>query len=320
MRPLFTLSLSDIVISALGKAGYHKCEELFEEYQQKALDILKSFNLNFDDIKALMQGPGAITAAQLLRNEQMNEQIPTFSESLDKILGGGVQVGSLLQICGPPGSGKTQLVLQLCVNVQLPCALGGLESESVFIDTESTFSVDRLREIASGASYHCSKVASIYNLKEDMTNFTPDAVLAGVHYFEVENILKFMSVIEQLFELVRINKKIKCIVIDSFTFPFLRITNHIDRTRYISMIIQKLQDLALEHSVAIILNNHLTTKISQEIKVLAPALGESFSHAIPNTLLLGIVDNSFSAVMYKSYKLAEEVVLFKICSLGIRDI
>lgn len=40
----------------------------------------------------------------------MNEQIPTFSEMLDKILGGGVQIGSLLQICGPPGSGKTQLV------------------------------------------------------------------------------------------------------------------------------------------------------------------------------------------------------------------
>lgn len=60
------------------------------------------------------------------------------------------------------------------------------------------------------------------------------------------------------------------------------------------------------------MNNHLTTKISQDIKVLAPALGESFSHSIPNILLLGIVDDSFSAVMYKSYKLPEEVVLFKV--------
>lgn len=37
------------------------------------------------------------------------EKILTFSYRLDKLLGGGVPCGALLEVCGAPGSGKTQL-------------------------------------------------------------------------------------------------------------------------------------------------------------------------------------------------------------------
>lgn len=45
--------------------------------------------------------------------ELQQDTIPTFSEALDDILGGGIKVGNIIQICGSPGSGKTQLMLVL---------------------------------------------------------------------------------------------------------------------------------------------------------------------------------------------------------------
>jgi len=41
---------------------------------------------------------------------------------------GGVITPSLTEIAGESASGKTQLCLQLCLSVQLPFNLGGLDS------------------------------------------------------------------------------------------------------------------------------------------------------------------------------------------------
>jgi RAD51-like protein 2 len=40
------------------------------------------------------------------------------------------------EFCGVPGVGKTQLGIQLCVDVQLPECYSGAAGEAVYIDTE----------------------------------------------------------------------------------------------------------------------------------------------------------------------------------------
>lgn len=49
------------------------------------------------------------TALELLEKEQTQGFIVTFCSALDDILGGGVQLTKITEICGVPGVGKTQL-------------------------------------------------------------------------------------------------------------------------------------------------------------------------------------------------------------------
>ena len=48
------------------------------------------------------------TVLEMLQDEQLQRYIITFSEQLDSILGGGVPLSKITEICGAPGIGKTQ--------------------------------------------------------------------------------------------------------------------------------------------------------------------------------------------------------------------
>jgi RAD51-like protein 1 len=77
---------------------------------------------------------------------------PAFVRShlpaLDDALGGGVPTGSISELVGPAGAGKTQLCLTLAVATAAPPSAGGLGAGVVFVDTEQKFSAARLAEIA----------------------------------------------------------------------------------------------------------------------------------------------------------------------------
>jgi RecA/RadA recombinase len=78
------------------------------------------------------------------------QKIGTSCKALDDALNGGFCVGNIVEIYGEAGTGKTQFSTQLCVNVQRPKRLGGLEAQGLFIDGESGFRPNRLREMAEG--------------------------------------------------------------------------------------------------------------------------------------------------------------------------
>lgn len=63
---------------------------------------------------------------------------------------GGLSRGSLTEVVGPAGVGKSQLCLTMCACAGLPEALGGLGEGTgvLFLDTEQKFSPHRLQEIA----------------------------------------------------------------------------------------------------------------------------------------------------------------------------
>lgn len=72
-----------------------------------------------------------------------HKTIVTFSRAVDSMLGGGLAKGEVTEIAGLPGVGKTQLSMQLCVDASLPTTFGGVAGESVYIDTEGSFSPER---------------------------------------------------------------------------------------------------------------------------------------------------------------------------------
>lgn len=49
--------------------------------------------------------------------------------------------------------------MQLAVDVQIPECFGGVAGEAVFIDTEGSFMVDRVVDIAAACVQHCHLIA-----------------------------------------------------------------------------------------------------------------------------------------------------------------
>lgn len=64
------------------------------------------------------------------------------NSSLDLILGGGIEKRNITQFYGPPGSGKTNISLDLAVQV----AKNG--KKVAYIDTEGGISIDRVKQLA----------------------------------------------------------------------------------------------------------------------------------------------------------------------------
>lgn len=99
-----------------------------------------------------------------------NDKISTASP-LDRLLGGGVEKGCITQFYGPPGSGKTNIALNLAVQ----CARNG--KRSIFVDTEGGLSIERVKQI-SGPDFQ--EVASRILVFEPSTFSEQDQVLKRI--------------------------------------------------------------------------------------------------------------------------------------------
>ncbi|MFW9823308.1 MAG: DNA repair and recombination protein RadA [Candidatus Thorarchaeota archaeon] len=128
-------------------------------------------------------------------------RIDTGSQELDDLLGGGVETGSVIEFFGEFRTGKTQIMHQLCVNVQLPKEKGGLDARALYIDTEGTFRPERIIQMAEGLDLDYQKV-----LKN---------IIFGRAYNSDHQIL----LIKEASNLIK-EKNIKLIVIDSLIGHF----------------------------------------------------------------------------------------------------
>ncbi|MDR0900964.1 MAG: DNA repair and recombination protein RadB [Methanobrevibacter sp.] len=78
-----------------------------------------------------------------LSNLDSSSKIKTKSP-IDELLGGGIEKRTVTQFYGPPGSGKTNISLNLAVQV----AKSG--KKVAYIDTEGGISIDRVKQLSNG--------------------------------------------------------------------------------------------------------------------------------------------------------------------------
>jgi DNA repair protein RadA len=104
-------------------------------------------------------GIGFKSAEDVWERRKSIARITTGSQELDDSLGGGgAETGSLIEFFGEFRTGKTQIMHQLCVNVQLPVEQGGLEANALYIDTEGTFRPERIIQMAEDLDLDHTKV------------------------------------------------------------------------------------------------------------------------------------------------------------------
>eukprot|EP00057_Strongylocentrotus_purpuratus_P003078 XP_003725868.1 PREDICTED: DNA repair protein RAD51 homolog 3 isoform X1 [Strongylocentrotus purpuratus] len=262
-------------------------------------------------------GKRTATAFEMLQKEQSLPPIITFCEELDEMLGGGVPMCKITEICGAPGVGKTQTCIQLCVDVQIPASLGGVEGEAVYIDTEGSFIPQRAWGIAQAATEHCHTMGDQAELKD----FTTEKILSGIHYFRCHNHVELLALVNLLPEFLSKNPKVKLIIVDSIAFHFRHDFDDMSlRTRLLNGLAQNFIRIATQYNLAVVLTNQMTTKIGEGTSHLIPALGESWGHACTIRLILYWKQAQRYANLYKSPSKQEATVPYQITQAGVRSI
>ncbi len=144
---------------------------------------------------------GFETADKFLEKRKEVGRITTGSKAFDKLLAGGLETQSLTECFGEWGSGKSQIGMQLCVNVQLPADKGGLGAGALVIDSEHTFRPERVVQMAKAQGL-------------DPTKVLKNIIIARAYTSDDQ-----MLIAEQAHEMIK-GKNIKLVVVDSLTSLF----------------------------------------------------------------------------------------------------
>ena len=167
----------------------------------------------------------------------MSDPVTTGCRSLDDLLGGGFERGTVTQVYGPPAAGKTNLALSAAVRV---AAAGGTV---VYIDTEG-LSVDRFRQLAE-------HVAGSDQSLEDVTS---RLIVSEAHDFDEQE--------EAVRDAGEFAERADLVVLDSAT-GFYRLERTIDKDdggeslRRVARQVTHLLSLARKHDLAVVITNQV---------------------------------------------------------------
>jgi len=183
-----------------------------------------------------------VSAAEMLEMRKNMVQVSTGSSQLDGLLNGGIETGQITEIFGEFRCGKTQLCHTLCVVCQLPIDQGGAESKALYVDTEGTFRPERLVSIAER-----------YGLNKD-------DVLENVTYaraYNAEHQEKLLVDAAALF----CDSRYAVLIVDSatglFRTDYAGRSELADRQQALNRFLRKLQRIADEHGVAVVITNQV---------------------------------------------------------------
>ncbi len=183
--------------------GYHTVESLAMATARELEPVGVSEKKAFQIIEAARSSIGVnfIRADELYRMRQTVQRLTTGSKAVDRMINGGLETQTITEFYGEYGSGKSQFCHQLCVNVQLPPERGGLNGGALYVDTENTFRLERIVQMAKHLGLDAEQVVK------------------NIIYAEAYTSDHQMFLLENADEIIKANN-IKLIVIDSLTAHF----------------------------------------------------------------------------------------------------
>ncbi|KAH3767649.1 Rad51 DNA recombinase 3 [Pelomyxa schiedti] len=254
------------------------------------------------------------TALEILTQEMSSCCITTRSEGIDAMLHGGVPLGKITEFCGIPGVGKTQMGMQLAITVQIPKLYGGLEGECVYLDTEGSFSVDRIKEMASAL------IAELSSLPDKSAVPTLDKILSSIYLFRVNDCIQQIAMTHILPSFLQEHPNVRLIVVDSVSFHWRNDFQDMAlRTRLLVAMAQSFLQLATKYNLAVVFTSQVTTRIYGKNKTpsLVAALGESWAHMSTNRIDLFLEGGERRAFLFKSPYCAQARTQFNVYQQGI---
>ena len=187
----------------LKELGYHTVESLAMATSRELEPVGVSEKKAFSIIEAARSAIGVsfIHADELFKMRAKVLRLTSGSKALDKMIDGGLETQTITEFYGENGSGKSQMCHQLCVNVQLPPERGGLMGGVLYVDTENTFRLERIVQMATHLGLDPAQVAK------------------NIIYAEAYTSDHQMFLLENADQIIKDNN-IKLIIVDSLTAHF----------------------------------------------------------------------------------------------------
>jgi DNA repair protein RadA len=222
-----------------------------------------------------------VTASSVLETRKNMARITTAAQSLDTLLGGGIETGAMTELYGEFRTGKTQIAHQLCVTAQLPRSEGGLREEGedsepvkiVYLDTEGTFRPER-----------------IINMTSRYPSLDPQEVLQNILVGRCYNSDHQITLAEKVAKDAQ-TENIKLLVVDSlishFRAEYIGRGTLADRQQKLNSHIHTLLRIAEVNNLAVIATNQVHAKPDQFFgDPTAPVGGHVVAHAAQTRIML----------------------------------
>jgi DNA repair protein RadA len=183
-----------------------------------------------------------VTADAALEKRRSMLRCSTGSSALDDLLLGGIETQAVTEFYGEFGSGKSQVCHTLCATARQPIESGGLDSNTIYIDTEGTFRPERIQEIARSRGYE------------------QERVLKSIAVCKVYNSSHLELIIKNLGKYVD-DFKAKLVIIDSIISlhraEFAGRGTLADRQQRLNSMLHKIIRLAEIYNIAIVITNQV---------------------------------------------------------------
>ncbi len=218
-------------------------------------------------------------------------KLPTGCNSLDSLLGGGIESGVITEFFGEGGTGKTNICLQLAKNTALK------DKKSIYIDTEGV-SIERLEQIAG----------------EEAEKVMNNTLFYRAHSFSeqkkfIDNSSKLISDSEGDIDLV---------MVDSFTI-FYRALRNKDGEKNLSPRLGRqlvhLMRIARKEDIPVV----ITTQVYESDEGQKPVGGHILYHNAKTIVMLDILNSHLRECILKKHRSRpeEKSAKFKITDDGI---
>ena len=186
----------------------------------------------------------------------MSEPISTGCETVDDLLDGGFERGTVTQLYGPPASGKTNLALSATIDV------AANEGTVLYIDTEG-LSVDRFEQLARAKAGEDGDI---------------DALASRII---ISDALDFDEQEEAVRDAADLAGRLDLIVLDSVT-GFYRLERDDDdegrALRSVAKQVTHLLSLARRHDFAVVVTNQVYSDPNTDSSRVRPLGGHTLSH------------------------------------------
>ncbi|MBW3012413.1 DNA repair and recombination protein RadA [Candidatus Woesearchaeota archaeon] len=245
---------------------------------------------------------GFTSGDALLEKRKSVIKIKVPSEEINKLLDGGFETGAITEAFGQYGSSKTQIGHQLAVSCQ---QTGG---KAVYIDTENTFRPERIIQMAKALG------------------MDPDQALKNIKVARAYNSDHQMLLAEKVEELVRKDKDIRVVIVDSLTAhfraEFIGRGTLADRQQKLNRHMHILSKLADSYNVCVFVTNQVMAKPDQFFGDPTEAIG---GHIVGHNSTFRIYlrkgkKGSRVAKLVDSPNLPEAEAAFVITEDGVRDL
>ncbi|MEM1522398.1 MAG: ATPase domain-containing protein [Thermofilaceae archaeon] len=246
----------------------------------------------------------AVTAEELAALDQSTPRLSTGVRAIDELLGGGLRVGDIYEFAGEFGTGKTQLCHQLAVTAQLPPERGGLGGGAVYVDTEGTFSPQRVEAIAR--------------------RFGVEGALKRVTIYRPLNTGELESFVREVLP-GYLEDNAKLVVIDSIIALYRAQYRGIEwlarRQQAINYLLDWLKRWARIYGVAAAITNQvLTHPLPSGVALKLPAGGNIIAHASTHRFLMRKAGDAWLIECLDSPRIAKGAsVEFRITDAGVEE-